>query len=321
MGSGRGEPGDSEDLPTDYRKFPAGDHWLFVRVARGRRPFRVHVPKELDQHLLPVIAFDGVTLFNQAGSMGYINGLDDASERHRFIAIYPIPRTRYFGILAGWNTRGGYLSYRPELDDVDYIWGIIRRLQIKRMYVVGFSAGAQFAHILAGRLPGFIAGVVSVSGTWLGTEASPPAGTAALIFHGENDPVFPYKGGGTSWRTEILRFLGNRNVSRSRPYLQIRAYAAANGYPGVCFVEEPRQEYVKRTFGPGEGASVVEYFVLRPHGGHTYHGRKIGEGTESVLSEDHGRPLPPEVLSINDLLGELVQSDGRVGTRLPRSSI
>jgi hypothetical protein len=58
--------------------------------------------------------------------------------------------------------------------------------------------------------------------------------------------------------------------------------------------------YVKRTFGPGP-VPVVEYIIRRPHGGHTYHGRRTGAGTESVLSRKHGRPLPPEAFSTNDL--------------------
>jgi poly(3-hydroxybutyrate) depolymerase len=285
----------------DYRDLTPGDHRLVVGVGKECRPFRVHVPLAANQRLLPVFAFDGVTLFNREGSMGAINGLDDASDRYRFVAIYPIPKIRYLGILAGWNAEGGFLSYRHGYDDVEYINQICRDLQIQRFYAVGFSAGAQFAHVLAGRLLGMVAGVVSVSGTWLGTEPPPPPGTAALIFHGEDDPVLPYRGGTGSLKTRVLVWLGNRNVRWSRPDLQAVAYAAANHYQDDPAVFES-PFYVKRRFQHSPGVPVEEYMIRRPFGGHTYHGRKTGTGTESLLSRRHGRPLPPEKFSVNDVM-------------------
>ena len=285
----------------DFRDLAPGDHRLDVEVGKDRRPFRVHVPLAVDRRLLPVFAFDGVTLFNREGNMGAVNGLDDASDRYKFVAIYPMPMTRYLGILAGWNAEGGFLTYRRSYDDVDYINQICRDLRVREFYAVGFSAGAQFAHLLAGRLPGIVAGVVSVCGTWLGTEPPPPRGTAALIIHGEDDPVLPYRGGVGSLRTRILLWLGNRNVRLSRPDLQVVAYAAANHYAGEPDVfEEPF--YAKRSFHHAPGVPVEEYTIRRPFGGHTYHGRKTGRGTESVISKRNGRPLPPDKFSVNDLM-------------------
>src|SRR5208282_4873986 len=81
----------------------AGEHRLSVRVRREHRPFRVRVPKE-QKRRSAVVALDGVTLLNQEGNMGSVNGVDEASERHGFVAIHPIPRTRHLGIVAGWNT-------------------------------------------------------------------------------------------------------------------------------------------------------------------------------------------------------------------------
>jgi poly(3-hydroxybutyrate) depolymerase len=279
-----------------------GDHWLAVTADGERRAFRVYVPGGADRSLAPVLAFDGVTLFNRQGSMGSINGLDAASERYKFVAIYPMPKARYFGILAGWNTPGGFLDCRPGYDDVEYVRAILTSLGAPKAYAVGFSAGGQFAHVLAGRLPGTILGVVSVSGTWQATEPRPARGTAAVIIHGESDPVLPYRGG-SSFRTCLLAFLGNRNVRRSRPDLQVGVYAEANGYGAEARVEET-PIYVKRSFGADPEVPVVEYLVRPPHGGHTYHGRKIGAGAESLLSRAHGRPLSEDVFSINDVFAQ-----------------
>jgi poly(3-hydroxybutyrate) depolymerase len=315
----------------DFRKFAPGDHCLSLSVGNDRRPFRLHVPENLDPRFDPVIAFDGVTLQNPEGSMARINGLDDASKKYKFAAIYPIPKTRYFGIVASWNAQGAYLSYRPDYDDVDYVREIFAMLQVERAYAIGFSAGAQFAHILAGRLPGIIAGVGSICGTWLGTEPPPPPGTALLVIHGEEDPVEPYQGGNPPLKIKLLAKLGNRNVLLSKPCRQAEVYAEANGYglepeiedtevkgiSAFSFIRQPRDRtlearisrvespfpfasWTKRAFGPGL-VPVVEYLIKPPWGGHTYHGRRTGEGTESRLSPGHGRPLPPEVFSANDV--------------------
>jgi len=281
-------------------KLAGGDHRLFASIAGESRPFRVHVPKDVDHNLLPVLAFDGITICNQLGSMGGINGLDDAAERHRFIVVYPVPKTRLFGILAGWNSPGTCLACRAGYDDVAFVRAILDMLDVEGAYAIGFSAGAQFSHILAGTLPGRIAGVVSVSGTWLGLEPQPAKGTAALIIHGENDPVQPYHGGNPPPRVRILAALGNRNILLSRPDRQVEAYAAANDYREPPIVETT-DVYVKRSFGSDPVVPVVEYVIRSPHGGHTYHGRKTGKGTESFLSSKHGRPLAPDVFSVNDL--------------------
>lgn len=211
----------------NVRELTAGDHRIYAPVGKESRPFRVHVPRNLDPRLDAVIAFDGVTLWNPEGSMGGINGLDDASEKYRFAAIYPIPKTRYLGIVACWNTPGAYLSHRPEYDDADYVRAIFALLQVERACSIGFSAGAQFAHILAGSLDGRIAGVGPICGAWLGTEPLLPRGTALVVIHGEEDPVQPYQGGGDALKVRILRALGNPNVLLSKPAQQ--ALALRNG--------------------------------------------------------------------------------------------
>lgn len=290
------------------RDLSPGEHRLNVTVGGQRREFRVRVPARRTARR-PVVAFDGVTLFNQEGSMGGINGLDAAAEKHGFVAVYPIPQTRYRNIVAGWNTPGGYLAHRPGYDDVEYVRAVLASLEIERVYAAGFSAGAQFAHLLAGRLGETIAGVISVSGTWLGTEPPPRPGTAALIIHGATDPVLPYGGGSAFWKIRLLAALGNRNVLLSQPSAQARAYATANGYSGAPTIEERslggERIWVKQTYNPPGGVPVIEYLIQSTHGGHTYHGRNTGEGTESLLSRRHGRPLPPEVFSPNDLIAEL----------------
>lgn len=287
----------------DFRNVPPGSHQFLAIVGHERRPFRLQVPRDLNTRLEPVIAFDGVTLLNPEGSMGGINGLDEASEKYRFAAIYPVPKTR-FGIVAGWNAPGGYLRYRPAYNDVEYIRAIFSQLGVDKAYAIGFSAGAQFAHILAGQLPGVIAGVGAICGTWLGTEPSPHPGTALLVVHGDKDPVQPYGGGASSLSVKVLARFGNRNALSSRPNLQAPAYAMANGYAFDPIVKET-SVYIERIYGPGSVA-VVEYIIRSPYGGHTYHGRRTGPGTESPLSRWYGRPLPAAVFSVNDVFAKVM---------------
>jgi polyhydroxybutyrate depolymerase len=76
-------------------------------------------------------------------------------------------------------------------------------LDLKRVYVAGFSAGAIMAYRLAAQLSDQLAGIAVVEGTmsnkqpdgsWI-TIPNPTSPVAAIIFHGKQDTHIPYNGG------------------------------------------------------------------------------------------------------------------------------
>ena len=79
------------------------------------------------------------------------------------------------------------------------------RIDPSAVYTVGFSSGGQFAQHLRGRRPGTFAGIGSVHGTLLGTEAPPRFGdqTAFVSLHSNRDNMLPLNGG------RLRRQLGN----------------------------------------------------------------------------------------------------------------
>jgi len=239
--------------------------------------------------------------------MGDVNGINDAAQKYGFVAVHLLPLRRLGGLVSGWNTQGGLLAYHPEYDDVNYAKEVIDRIwddyHDSLKVFVGFSAGAQFGHILLGKasLNSIFSGIVPVSGTLIGTEGLTPIGVSFIGFHGADDDKLPYKGGlPTSTVARLVaRFLLVNGAAKSNPALQELQYSWVNGYGTFPVKETQTPVGVRKQYhGDGHSVKVVAYRAVAPWGGHTYHGRG---NVESLLSPGNGRPAPASLYSINDL--------------------
>ena len=91
----------------------------------------------------------------------------------------------------------------------------------------------------------------------------------------------------------MLKLFGHTNINESAPATQVERYATANGLTEAPAITDT-DVYVQRDFtGTQPGQVSVREFRIKG-GGHTWHGRYTGEGTESNFSPKNGRPLSPD---------------------------
>jgi polyhydroxybutyrate depolymerase len=91
------------------------------------------------------------------------------------------------------------------VNDTGLVWTLIDtlaaecRIDRRRVYAVGYSAGGLFVYRLACELSDMIAGVASVAGPMsepLSVKCRPSRPVSVLLIHGTEDEVLSYFGGG-----------------------------------------------------------------------------------------------------------------------------
>jgi len=224
-----------------------------VKNANGsvdKRQYDVYVPVGYDgKKPLPVLfVLHGVQDGHAKGLMEGETGMDAIADARQkagdgFMVVYPVSKTHnvpYSGGLAkiqDWNSPGaGVSDTDPKYDDVDYFKSMIDSLKnnssvkvdADRLYLSGFSSGGEFAHHLRGRLPHTFAGIASVHGTRLGTEANAMPGdyAADISFLSNYDDMLPATGGRGLMTVQLPK------IAESKPHDQVKVAAADNGCSG-----------------------------------------------------------------------------------------
>lgn len=201
--------------------------------STDHRTYDAFIPQRSKEQALPVvILLHGVQDHNAPGLEKESN-LNRIAAEKGFIAVYPESKEKdqpMLGKVFDWNSPGaGLTNPNSSYDDVDYIKGVIDQIKHKAnvddraIYVVGFSSGGEFAQHLRGRLPGVFAGVGSIHGTVLGSEAKAQDKSAFVSIHSDGDHMLPYDGGRGLMTVLLPR------VADSQPSLQIKEAARLNG--------------------------------------------------------------------------------------------
>ena len=256
------------EIPLAPKAQAETKHWSVDAPLTGggseKREYDAYLPKGYDgKEKLPVVmVLHGVAGGDAQGLMERETGLNAMADERRFIAVYPISKTRNvpyslgMGKLQDWNSPGsGLTETKPGYDDVDYIKAVMSDLKQNKnlnidenaQYVLGFSSGGAFANHLRGRMPKEFAGVGSVHGTLLGTEAKPQKndGTAFVAIHSDSDQMVPLEGGRGLMTATFPK------MSESLPLTQkeVAAEAVTAAIPKVSFDKHLKiTEYAGPTF-------------------------------------------------------------------------
>lgn len=172
------------------------------RIESGgiQRGYVMYLPKNRDAGKPLPVVID----FHGSGSDPYeemqVTGMADAAERYGFVLLMPKAAVAMPAGGRTWNVPPD--DQQP--DDVRFAMDVLghaaERMAIdrNRVYATGFSGGGRLASELACAAPRRIAAVGVVGGL------RSPAGCEAeaipvVAFHGSEDPINPYAGGGSDY--------------------------------------------------------------------------------------------------------------------------
>jgi poly(3-hydroxybutyrate) depolymerase len=282
------------------RNIVPGEYWFTVSINREMRLARLIVPAGYRRGGRLVVAADGVTLLRREGNMEVGNGLADwARERGFALAILYPAKSRYAGLLSGWNFPQGMVLHLPwRSNDLAYAQTTIETLREalkpSDVVAVGFSAGVDLFEALLENGAVKIDVLLSLCGTRL-RRLFPAKGTKLVAFHGDNDPRLPWEGGvGRNLLTWVLILLGNWRILRSSPRGLVEAYCDANWFD----FERPssREERNCHTVQVWLGVNRPQVVLVKMHGqygGHSFPGLK---SVHSLLAKKHGVAAPREIV-------------------------
>ncbi len=162
-----------------------------------QRNYTVFLPRTYAPHGPVLMDLHGYGENGQA-EMSY-TGTNSIADTAGFLAVYPD------AIGGVWNSgiNDEPSIPAPSSDDVGFISALIDsldaeyRIDLRRVYVCGYSNGGFMCHKLAGELSSRISAVASVSGVIANSTASnshPEHPVPILSMHGTADPIIPYAG-------------------------------------------------------------------------------------------------------------------------------
>lgn len=151
------------------------------------RSYRLVIPHKREQPAPLVIALHGIGDTPEA--MAHYSQLDRLAGKHGFVLVYPAARGSM------WRTEAD-LNEPNQNTDVRFFDALLARLEqeeavdSRRVYVLGMSNGATFAHLLAAARPEKIAALVVHSGVRpRELEPTPPA-LPILFIAGDHDAEY-----------------------------------------------------------------------------------------------------------------------------------
>jgi polyhydroxybutyrate depolymerase len=137
----------------------------------SERTYLLHVPSSYDGRTSrPLIIMLHGSTQTAEGAQAF-SGFSEKSDQEGFIVVYPQGAIFHFGI-KDWNIKQ-FAHYAPAdaPDDVGFVNELISRLEQeykidpKRIYIAGFSAGAHMTYLLGAELSYRIAAIAPVAGS------------------------------------------------------------------------------------------------------------------------------------------------------------
>jgi polyhydroxybutyrate depolymerase len=122
-----------------------------------------------------------------------ISGLGAYGKAHGFITV--TPQVRY--TVPHWDDAPGSPDRTFIIALIDHIEAI-RCVNLRRVYMAGYSNGAFMTSSMVCELGNRLAAVATVSGIQAPMDCHPARAVPVIAFHGTADPLVPYDGGVTA---------------------------------------------------------------------------------------------------------------------------
>jgi polyhydroxybutyrate depolymerase len=183
-----------------------GDHHVKISTPDGDRPYLVHIPKGDSSAPMPLVMMlhgAGGNAENAARAYGW----PEKADVEHFVVVFPQGTPPFPNLPANLLTNPNlWNDHRPNMklhtvDDVAYLSAVLddcqRRanIDLKRIYVTGFSNGASMTFHLATQLSSRIAAIAPVSGHCFLDDAKLAHPIPLMLTVGDSDPLNPLNGG------------------------------------------------------------------------------------------------------------------------------
>lgn len=192
------------DKSSDEYEIPEQDEegnvYMTTTFDGESRAYIVHIPSSYDasKPIPLVISLHGFGTTNQV-HMDY-TGFNKVADTHKFIIVYPMGliRDTVNGRGNHWNAEFG-----SDVDDVGFMNHLIDKMytdfniDLKKIYVNGFSNGGFMSYVLACELSDRIAAIASVAGLLpiaQQNNCTLSHKIPVLQIHGNNDEIVPVTG-------------------------------------------------------------------------------------------------------------------------------
>ena len=176
-----------------------GDHNLSMSFGGRTRTFIVHVPAGYSKLRAVPLVVDIHGYTSSASAQRDASGFRAMSDQAGFIIVWPQ------GVSNSWNAFGCCGSAQSgNVDDVGFMRALVNDLSTRanidrsRVYATGISNGGSMSHKLSCQAADVFAAVAPVSFPLnvSSGSCSPSRKVSSIQFHGYDDTLVPYNGGG-----------------------------------------------------------------------------------------------------------------------------
>ena len=239
-----------------------------ITVNGVKRTYYLHVPAGLSSGAPLVIMLHG------AGADGNVAlrdfGWVDLADESQFVVAAPNASTIYADRAPGqknlrvWNS--GPAGYYPEniarSDDTAFIVAMIddvartAGIDLRRVYVAGFSNGGYMANRLGQEIAGRLA-AISTSASDLTSLSKPPSrGISVLFSAGDRDPLTPVE------RQKVMTIWGGASFIKESQRALVDRWRTLDACPAARTVPSPANTIIEVS-GPCRDGSEVRYILMQ----------------------------------------------------------
>ena len=228
-------------------------NFKFMIAGKFPRIFRtywLHIPPSYDgsEPVPLVIVLHGSTGFSlfypfwffRSSFIETYTEFSQKADEEGFIVVYPNAKYDFYS--HGFDYNYGYAPGCPPklVDDVGFLKSLINKMKndyminSSRIYITGLSDGAAMTYSIGSFLSDTIAAIAPVAGVIGGCVSldddnyyqipDPAYPVSVIVFHGTNDSLLPYEGGG-DWNlssvNESIAFWVEHNECNSTPEINI----------------------------------------------------------------------------------------------------
>lgn len=261
-----------------------------ITSAGVERSYQLIVPDRYDGSTPLPVVFGLHSLTVDYHVVPAMSGFGDMAGSYDFIGVAPSGRLGSTG-LPYWNAAPVEDNY-----DLVFLTELLDHLEAtlcidpSRVFSVGMSNGAQTSSLLACRMGGRIAGIAPIAGIEYNEPCAGPA-VPVVAFHGFEDPIVPYEGGGLN--SVVIAdqnfYQGRLPEGVAQPTgvdESMRRWALHNGCDAEPVEQRVSPEVRKRTWQ--QCSAPTELYII-DNGGHSWPGKPqpafeeaFGHGTSEI---------------------------------------